>query len=263
MPELPEVEEHRRTIEEHATGLTVRAVRVADAELLHGTSPAGLTRSLRGRAVAAPGRRGTWLWLRTDDGDGPTLVFHLRTTGELVFDEQDEDASGDVLTLVFDTGRLAYRARRRVGGVSYLRPGTDVEEATGPLGPDAAEIDRSGLQEALGGHTGAVKSALLNQRRIAGLGNELVDEILWRTGIHPRSATRELERDALGAMHRELRSVLGQSVRAGHVPSGPTWLNGQRTASSPRCPRCDTELERAKVAGRTTFWCPRDQPETT
>jgi formamidopyrimidine-DNA glycosylase len=263
VPELPDVEGHRRTIDEHAAGLTVRAVRVADSELLQGTSPAGLSRSLRGRVVAASERRGKWLWLRTDDGTGPTLVFHFRQTGELVFDDQDEDVPGDVLTLVFDTGRLTYRTQRRLGGVSYLRPGTHVEDVTGPLGPDAAEIDRSELEEALAGHAGAVKSALLNQRRVAGLGNELVDEILWRSGIHPRRAAGELDREAVREMHRELRSVLGQAIRAGHVPSGPTWLNGQRTAPSPTCPRCGTQLERGKVAGRTTFWCPRDQTEDT
>jgi formamidopyrimidine-DNA glycosylase len=84
VPELPDVEGHRRTIAEHATGQTVRRVIVDDLELLEGTTPQGLGRSVVGRVVGEPHRHGKWLAVELDEG-GPTLVFHFRMTGELVW----------------------------------------------------------------------------------------------------------------------------------------------------------------------------------
>lgn len=260
MPELPDVDGHRRLLAEHATGRTVTGVRVIDPELVHGTTPAGLARSLRGRVLAEPTRHGKWLWISTTDEPGPTLVFHFRMTGELVADDtQDTDDPDAALWLVLDRGRIGYRTRRRLGGVSYLRPGVAVETVTGSLGPDALGIERSRLAERLSGRRGGLKSALLNQRVIAGLGNELVDEILWRAHLAPDHTVSEITHQQLRSLHRELGIVLQQSVRAGHVPSGPTWLNAQRGEADPRCPRCERPLRRGKVAGRTTLWCPSEQ----
>jgi formamidopyrimidine-DNA glycosylase len=100
----------------------------------------------------------------------------------------------------------------------------------------------------------------MDQRTVAGLGNELVDEILWCSELHPARPASEITDDHLDTIHHHLREVLRRSIRAGHVPSGPTWLNGQRSADEPRCPHCDAELRRGQVAGRTTFWCPQHQP---
>lgn len=259
MPELPDVEKHRRTVADHAAGATVRRVEVADPELLDGTTPQGLGRAAVGRVVAAPRRHGKWLLLGFEDG-GPTLVCHFRMTGELVWrDEPTARADGDALTLRFDHGSLSYRTRRRLGGVSYVRAGRDVEEVTGPLGPDADRVDRRRFEELVAGRRGGCKATLMDQRVIAGLGNELVDEILWRSRVHPARPVADLEPDEVADVHRQLRTVLRRSIRAGHVPSGPTWLNGERDEDEPRCPRCGTALRRGQVAGRTTFWCPRDQ----
>lgn len=260
MPELPDVEHHRRLVAERAAGRRVLGVRVGDPALLEGTTPAGLGRSLTGRTLAAPRRHGKWLLLVTADGaDGPTLVVHFRMSGELVVDE-DGAAPGDAaVTLLLEGAALAYRTRRRLGGISYLRAGVDPATVTGPLGPDALGLDRSTLAARLEGRRGGLKSALLNQRVVAGLGNELVDEILWRARTAPDQAVGDLTHAQLRAVHREMGVVLRQSVRAGRVPSGPTWLNGQRSQPHPRCPHCDALLERSRVAGRTTVWCPHEQ----
>jgi formamidopyrimidine-DNA glycosylase len=260
MPELPDVEGHRRTIAQQATGKRVRRVVVNDPGLLDGTSPQGLGRSLTGRVVGEPWRHGKWLMVALDD-NGPTLVFHFRMTGELVWSPDGHHAADtDALAIVVDDGVLSYRSRRRLGGITYLRPGLDVEVVTGELGPDADDVDRRQLGELLADRRGGLKSALMDQRLIAGLGNELVDEILWRSGIHPATRASDLADEQVHRIHRHLREVLRRSIRAGHVPSGPRWLNGQRGQDDPRCPRCDTALRREQIAGRTTFWCPQHQP---
>lgn len=256
MPELPDVEAHRRTVAEHARGRTVDHVTVADPDLLHGTTAQGLGRSLAGRTVGAPRRHGKWLLVPFGE-DGPTLVYHFRMTGSLVW--SSDDVPDAAVTLHLGDGRLAYRSRRRLGGVSYVGAGRDPREVTGELGPDAAELDREQLGELLAGWRGGLKSALLEQSLVAGLGNELVDELLWRARLHPRRAAADLDHDEVDALHRELHDVLERSIRAGHIPTDDGWLTGQRTRSDPRCPRCGTQLRRAKVAGRTTLWCPRDQ----
>jgi formamidopyrimidine-DNA glycosylase len=261
VPELPDVEAHRRAVADHAGGKTVRRVEVRDAELLEGTSAQGLGRSLVGRVVGTPRRRGKWLIVPTAD-EGPTLLFHFRMTGELVWLDDGETSDEDAVAFHLEDGTLSYRSRRRLGGVTYLRAAQDPEEVVGPLGPDADQLDREQLAEILGGRRGGLKSTLMDQRRVAGLGNELVDEILWRSYLHPRRPAAELEDDELDELHRQLRMVLRPSIRAGHVPSGPTWLNGQRRVEGPSCPRCGDQLERARVAGRTTFWCPTEQPAT-
>lgn len=257
MPELPDVEKHRRLAERTVAGARVEAVEVPDPQLLVGTSPQGVGRSLSGRVLDAAQRRGKWLLL---PAGGPTLVVHFRMTGELAWSTDDEDHPDDRLRLVVASGRLAYRSRRRLGRVWYLPDGADPSQVTGPLGPDALAIDRDELAGRLADKRGGLKSALMDQALVAGLGNELVDEILWRAGIDPRRRARELDADELKATHRALRAVLTRSVRAGHVPSGPTWLNAQRDADDPRCPACGRPLTIATVAGRTTFWCETDQP---
>jgi formamidopyrimidine-DNA glycosylase len=260
MPELPDVEKHRRTIAEHATGQTVRRVEVHDPELLEGTTPQGLGRSAVGREIGEPRRLGKWLAVGLDRG-GPTLVFHFRMTGDLLWRPVAEEAgSADAVAFHLDEGILSYRSRRLLGGVTYLPAGRDLEAAVGPLGPDAADVDRHQLGELLAGRRGGLKSALMDQRMIAGLGNELVDEILWRSGLHPARPAAELAEDELADLYSEFREVLRRSIRAGHVPSGPTWLNAQRREDEPRCPRCGAALQRGRVGGRTTFWCPREQP---
>lgn len=257
MPELPDVEGHRRTVAEHVTGRPVRGVRVPDPALLAGTTPGGLGRSLTGRVVAEPRRHGKWLLLTTRDEPTPTLVLHFRMTGRLTFDEAPDGTTA--VALLTDEGALCYRTRRRLGGVTYLRPGQDPSRVTGTLGPDVLGIARATLARRLAGRRGGIKSALMDQRLVAGLGNELVDEILWRAGIAPRRPVAELDHARLRRLHRELGIVLRQSVRVGHVPAEASWLNAHRDAPDPRCPRCDEPLRRERVAGRTTLWCPREQ----
>lgn len=260
MPELPDVEQHRRRFDEHAAGRAVRGVAVPDRELLVGTSPQGLGRSLTGRRLAPALRHGKWLMLPTVD-DGPQLLVHFRMTGELVFAGPATSRSDrDAVILELDGLEVRYRTVRRMGRVHWLAAGRDPAEVTGPLGPDALRLERGELRALLGGRRGGLKSALMDQELVAGLGNELVDDILWRARLHPAAPVGEVTDDQHAHLESAMREVLRRSVRAGHVPSGPTWINAQRETDHPSCPDCGTDLVRSTVAGRTTLHCPQHQP---
>jgi formamidopyrimidine-DNA glycosylase len=133
------------------------------------------------------------------------------------------------------------------------------EDATGRLGPEALGLEKEELTELLGSRRGAIKAALMDQKLIAGLGNLLCDEILWRARINPRQPVSTLGPSRVARIHRCTQAVLRESIPHARVPPDPAWLTGARSQGDPRCPRCSTRLSRATIAGRTTVWCPQCQ----
>ena len=123
-----------------------------------------------------------------------------------------------------------------------------------------AAVSRDELAARLTGTRRQLKSALMDQAVVAGLGNLTVDEVLWRARLAPQRGTAELTAAELKTLHERVLSTLRQASRAGLVPDRPSWLTGHRDADQGPCPRCSTELERRRVAGRTTVWCPSCQP---
>ncbi|HEX6206853.1 MAG TPA: DNA-formamidopyrimidine glycosylase family protein [Actinomycetota bacterium] len=257
MPELPDVEGYRRYLAHHAQGRRVERVH-ADPTILRNTTPQGLGRALVGGVLGPPRRHGKWLSCPVD---GPTLVLHFGMTGSLVWSgEEPERHPYDRMILEVEGGELRYRDMRKLGGVWVVPRGVDVESVTGPLGPDAQRIDREDLVELLARRRGGVKAALMDQRMLAGLGNLLVDEILWRARVHPRRAIGDLGRGDLERIADRTEEVLRLSIELGRVPPDETWLMGSRDGRDATCPRCGTTLERVKAGGRTSVFCPRCQP---
>jgi formamidopyrimidine-DNA glycosylase len=112
---------------------------------------------------------------------------------------------------------------------------------------------------ALGRSRRAIKARLLDQELAAGLGNLTADEALWQARIDPRRPVRSLEGRERDVLYCKIQRVLRDSLPYGLVPAKPTWLTGARDRPRAACPRCRAPLERAKVAGRTTVYCPREQ----
>ncbi len=258
MPELPDVEGFKRYFARHAKGKPVRGVTAPTPAILRNTTPQALGAALRGQALGAPARRGKWMLA---PAGGPAMLFHFGMTGLFRW---SGDATGrhrhDRLILHFDDGELRYRNMRMLGGVWLVRSGEDVEPVTGPLGPDAASLDRSDLEAVLADCHGGIKALLMNQKRVAGIGNELSDEVLWKAKIHPASDCAALSDGERRRLHRVIREVIATSNRHGRIPTEPRWLKSQRREREPRCPRCRAGLERSRIAGRTSFWCRRCQP---
>lgn len=158
-----------------------------------------------------------------------------------------------------DRGELRYSDLRKLRGV-WLAPSEDeLDDVMGRRGPDALGLDLRGFREALSGRRGRLKPTLMDQAVIAGLGNLLVDEICWQTGLDPGRPVAGVDADGLRDLHATMKRVLRTSVRHGRVPGLPQWLTGARDEPDPTCPRCRTRLAGGRIAGRSSVWCPRCQ----
>lgn len=259
MPELPDVEGFRRVLVSCARGRVIGRIDVRDAGVLHGTSVRGLRAALEGRRFTEPERHGKWLLAHTG---GPTLLLHFGMTGSLVCAHPgDEVGSHDrVLFTVGADRQLRFRDQRKLQGLWLARDEAEVARMLAGQGPDALTVGREEFETVLSTRRAVVKTVLTDQSALAGLGNLLADEILWRAGLRPALRASELTKEDRRRLYTQMRRTLRSSVTAGRVPPRPSWLTGHRDDRSPDCPRCGTPLRRSRTAGRGTVWCPRCQP---
>lgn len=269
MPELPEVETVRRHLEPALVGRTIRALTVADATVSAQLAPE-LRRLAVGRRVAGTRRRGKYLIIDLDRG---ILVVHLRMTGQLLF-ERPPTPRLPRFTIEFDDeSRLHFYDVRRFGRLWALRDEAELEHFFAELGvePLSPGFSAARLSVLLRGRRAPLKAFLLDQRRIAGVGNIYADEALFRAGLHPlrpagsvgpRGAARL--RDALIETLELGIAQAGSSVDSFVDPEGAPgsfqeMLNVYQRNGEP-CRRCGTPIERVVVGGRGTHFCPRCQP---
>ncbi|MBW3614836.1 MAG: formamidopyrimidine-DNA glycosylase [Actinobacteria bacterium] len=290
MPELPEVEAYRRLAAERALGREIVAVEAPDAWYLKGGLGAGeLAEALVGRCFSAARRIGKLLVLETvlagptgaptpvsseawgpdptpavppgPTGAGPALGLRFGMTGRLVVDgwvgvgellyssNRAEPAWDRFAVRFADGGDLRMRDPRRLGGVVL-----DPNEAA--LGVDAAGVTVAGLRRALGASVAPLKARLMDQARVAGVGNLIADEALWRAALDPRRPAASLTDAELRRLQKHLRSSVADLIERGGSHSGD--LHPHRHAGG-RCPKDGATLARATVGGRTTWWCPTHQ----
>jgi formamidopyrimidine-DNA glycosylase len=258
VPEILEVEQYRLAAEA-VVGRTIERVDAPDVWYVKGgADQLGLVAALSGRRVRAARRIGKLLLI---DTDGPTLGLRFGMTGRLVVDGQATiaeleyssnrgHAAWDRFRLWFaGGGELAVNDPRRLGGVMI-----DPDEAR--LGVDALATTPAELRRALGASRAPVKAALLDQARVAGVGNLLADETLWRAGIDPARPATSLALEEWRRLHRSLRGVLRQLGTRGGSHTGDLQESRQRDGI---CPRDGTPLVRRTIGGRTTYSCPRHQ----
>jgi formamidopyrimidine-DNA glycosylase len=249
MPELPEAERARQQIE-RVLGREIVAVDDRDTYVCRPHAPGEIAAALVGRRLTKAHRRGKFLWVETGE-DGPELGLHLGMAGRIAVDEDVAPRQWDRFAITFaDGGRMALRDKRRLGR-AVLEP--DFSH----VGPDAAEVGRDAFRDRVGRGAAPLKARLLDQGVIAGIGNLLADEILWRAKLSPLRPAGELTVEELDRLRRELRAAVRDAIRNGGAHTGrfmPARVKGGT------CPRCRTSLARDTVGGRTTYWCPRDQP---
>ena len=269
MPELPEVETVRRALDLELTGRCITGVRGRSISMRRPLDVEQLTAVLPGRRLATPRRRGKYLLI---DVDPPgTLLNHLGMSGRLTI----TDASAPLLphthvTLELDDGReLRFVDPRRFGLMVWLEPGEEVADpslaALGiePLDPGLEER----LPSLLKARRAPLKSLLLDQHLVAGVGNIYAAEALWRAGIRPTRSGHRTSLERLTVLTCETRSVLAEAVEQGGTtirdyaaPDGNFGYFAIHLAVYGRqgraCLRCDTTLRSDVIGGRTTAWCP-------
>src|SRR4051794_25848429 len=188
MPELPEAERARQTLEQ-VLGRRVTAVDDHDTYVCRPHAPGEIASALIGHEFVGARRRGKFLWLETEDG--PTLGLHLGMAGHIALEPPQDRPIWDRFTVEFEDGsRLALRDRRRLGR-AVLNP--DYRH----VGPDAALVSRDEFRARIGAGRTAIKARLLNQGAISGVGNLLADEALWQARIAPQRFTGTLSDEEL------------------------------------------------------------------
>jgi formamidopyrimidine-DNA glycosylase len=272
VPELPEVETVRRSIAPVLEGTRLEEVEIRDPRLVRPFDPSIVASALVGERVAEVGRRGKYLIVGFESGR--SLLIHLRMTGSLRHAQSgalaDDPYTRAVLRL--DNGSdVAYRDVRRFGTWELFEQDELAPYLAARLGPEPlGTFSAARLGKRLDGRRAPLKSALLDQRTVAGLGNIYVDEALWRSRLHPLRLGGSLDSDELGRLYRAVRNVLrkgierqGSTLRDYALPDGAygTMQDDFRAygRGGEPCDRCGRPLTRIVVGGRTTTFCPHCQ----
>jgi formamidopyrimidine-DNA glycosylase len=261
MPEILEAEQARALIAARALDRPIVSVHAPDAWFLkRGLTPTGVRTALAGRALVGARRRGKLLLVDTSDL-GPVLGLHLGMSGRILI---DGDAAGDPLRYASNRDEPAWRRfglRFADGGTLFLRDprrlgAVELDPDEDRLGPDALTLTRAELAAAVTGRAAPVKAVLMDQSRIAGLGNLLTDEALWRAGVDPARPGASLGPDEVARLHRSIRTTLRVLGRRGGSHTGDHMPARHSGAS---CPRDGAPLLRRTIGGRTTYSCPVHQ----
>ena len=269
MPEIVEVEQARVVIAEHALGREIVEVDDADAYVCRPHGLGEIADALVGRTFTEACRRGKAMWVTTSD-DGPDLGLHLGMAGRIIVVDADgsrhtgpgtlrsapavpKNPAWDRFSLRFDDGgALMLRDKRRLGR-AILDPDIDA------LGPDAPEITREQFRTRVGRGKAPLKAKLMDQSVIAGLGNLIVDEILWQAAEPPLRPAGELDAAELDELRRIMRRAVRNATKRGGVHTGEVIKQRTRDGA---CPRCGAPMARGTVGGRTTWWCSAEQSYT-
>jgi formamidopyrimidine-DNA glycosylase len=265
MPELPDVEGFKRVLTRSALRKTIDRVIVSDARIL-GKLPAGtLAARLQGTKLLAARRHGKHLMASIDRGGWLTLHFGLTGALHFVRELEQEPPFTRVRLDFADDGCLAYTNKRMIGRVGLVENAADFI-ADEKLGPDALDrrFDFHAFKTAVDRIKRDVKSVLMDQQIVAGIGNIYSDEILFRARIDPALRMDKLAASQLKRLFLEMRKVLETAIACGagseqfieRMPSG-ALLPERRKGG--HCPRCGSPLKVFKVGGRTAYCCPHCQ----
>jgi formamidopyrimidine-DNA glycosylase len=268
MPELPEVETIRRQLEPELVGRQIESVKVLDERLTRPVSPREVERACAGRRIEAAERRGKYLLLRLDGGR--SLVMHLRMTGNLILGDPGEDVPYLRAVIRLEGGATLLFTDARRFGTAVVLDDDDLEEYMAPragIEPLSERLTAEEIGALAEGRRAPLKSFLLVQSGIAGIGNIYADEALWRAQLHPLSPAGSTRPE-----HWErLRKGIVDTLEAG-LANGGASIDDYRDARGDEgrmqdeflvhtreglpCLRCGTEIRRIVVGGRSTYFCP-------
>ncbi|MGB7406179.1 MAG: DNA-formamidopyrimidine glycosylase family protein [Pacificimonas sp.] len=261
MPELPEAEANRRAIERACLHRRIEAVDLGP-DTSHVDLPDSDARDrLIGHQFTAARRHGKIVFAGSQSG--PWIAVHLGMTGRLIPFTSDEDPSEYSRLLIRLEGdqRLAFRCPRKFGSIAVVNDPDEFVSSEG-IGPDALDTSAKQFADITGDGRGALKPALMDQKKVAGLGNLWTDELLFQTGLAPEKARRNLTDGQLNDLHETmidlLNAVADTEIDYSQLPG--TWLIHKRDDGA-GCPRCSGTIRKSTVGGRSTYACDQHQSD--
>jgi formamidopyrimidine-DNA glycosylase len=275
MPELPEVEHVVRALRRAVLGRTIVAIEVGLPKLIAPISPSVFKRKLKNALIESIGRRGKYILIELNSDR--VLAVHLRMTGQFLVLTPDDPLPPHAHAIFYldDERRLVFRDQRQFGVMKLLTK-SELGETKGikELAPEpfSDEFSLGYLKETLARSRRTLKTLLLDQTRVLGLGNIYVAEALFRAGINPFKVSSELSTRRIARLHQAIRDVLraavsGNSARRLNLENpngfsygeafGRTWQVYEREGEL--CFKCGTRIRRLTHGGRSTYWCPRCQ----
>jgi formamidopyrimidine-DNA glycosylase len=275
MPELPEVETVRRGLAHLLTGFTFRTAQDLHPRALKPASLAPLS-TVIGARITRINRRGKFLWFELDRDFA--LVAHLGMSGQFLVSQKDRPAPGHVrakfhLTRGFTKRDVAFNDRRTFGWLSVERLTNGIPHSALHIAVDPFDslFDRTAVIARIKSRKAEIKSVILNQEIMSGVGNIYADESLWRARIHPETPACDLSIPKIGALVDAVTTVMAEAIEAGGTSFDALYINvhgesgyfkmslaayGQEHQP---CPRCGREIRRIAFTSRSSHFCPKCQ----
>ena len=271
MPELPEVETVRRGLEKLILGKKISSIEIHYPKMIK-TDLGEFRKEVPGQVIESIGRRGKYLLFYLSD---KVLISHLRMEGKYFYypDQVPERKHAHILIHFEDGGTLVYEDVRKFGTMELLAPelleSYFISKKLGPE-PTKKDFDLLTFEKALKKSKKPIKTHLLDQTLVVGLGNIYVDEVLWRAKVYPAKSSQTITKKEAKAIHEQTISVLEQAVdMGGSTIRSYTNAFGENGTMQElhqvydkaglACSRCGTIIEKIQLGGRGTHFCPRCQ----
>ncbi len=259
MPELPDVEIIKNYIEAHATGKRIRDLRIRDTRILHETTEKELRETLIGKIIKSLSRHGKQLFIFIDPNLYITMHFGMTGNVEILSDLKDIVRFERISFFLSSGERLAFVDQRILGRIG-LTSSRNEFIITHKMGPDSLSVTWDDFFNAFHDQHTSIKATLMNQSKIAGLGNVYADEILFQAKINPLEITDNLSEEKLKTLFDTMKQVLKSAIEFGadrnKFPS--SFLITHRNKNS-ICPRCGEKISTIKINERSTYYCPHCQ----
>ena len=261
MPELPEVEAYRKYFARTSLRQKIRSIEVESPRMIKDTTIPALQTKLKNKKFISTKRHGKYLFAKSEDGY--YLVLHFGMTGDLKYFKSIEEKPKHTRLLInFANGyHLALDDPRKFGTIRLINDPEKFAEKKN-MGPDplAKSFSEKTFLQIMKKKTGAIKSVLMNQKNIAGIGNIYSDEILFHSGIHPNISIKKLNDRGLKNLYVNLKKILKKVINADtnqkNIPS--TYLLKHRS-SGEKCPKCNGKIIRRTIGGRSSYFCAKHQ----
>ncbi|MFC1900388.1 DNA-formamidopyrimidine glycosylase [Chloroflexota bacterium] len=271
MPELPEVETVKNEISPYITGRIISGITLFWEGIVKEPSPEDFCSGLVGKKILGITRRGKYMIVSLDSPD--YLIIHLKMTGSLIAQKSDDEPPRFTRAVIHldDGNSVFFRDPRKFGAMRLVR---DKDRIIGKLGPEPFEADFTPvvLTQRLSKRKAPIKAVLCDQNFVAGIGSMYADEALFATGIHPMRTADSLSKAEIESLYEAIKRILwtaienkGASVNTYYRPDGSKGTAHYEFKVAHRfhepCPVCGTPVERMKVRGRGSYFCPKCQVE--